>query len=220
MQETTPNLNFGGVIGPLPEEGTPSYIKITPIYLATSSSFLDVSRTEFESALSGLSTKGEDLEDLAQDPAAEADDGSCQIQTRGVCFLSSKLVKGIYDLGEHLTIAKVASQIFASALALSLQSPLYVNILDWVQATFPKVIWKSHTTSYIDGPIRKIRSWLTSDFEGNSLEGRQASKFIRGSFTGRYGAPLTGDNSTARAATTTKAAANAAQDGVQARFLW
>ena len=65
-----------GVLGPLPDEGTPSYIKITPLHLVTIYSFLGVSLTEFESALSGISTKGEDLEDLAQDPAAEADDGS------------------------------------------------------------------------------------------------------------------------------------------------
>ena len=62
----------------------PSYIMITPIHLATNYSFLGVSRTKFQSALSGLSTEGEDLEDLAQDPAAEADDGSRQIRARGV----------------------------------------------------------------------------------------------------------------------------------------
>ena len=55
---------------------------------------------------------------------------------------------------------------------------------------------------------------MASDFEGNSLEGRQASEFIRGRFTGRYGAPLTGDTYIARAATTAEAAANAVQDGV------
>ena len=60
------------------------YIKITPIHLATSYSFLGVYRTDFESALSGISTKGEDLEDLAQDPTAEADDGSHRIRARGV----------------------------------------------------------------------------------------------------------------------------------------
>ena len=50
-----------GVIGPLQEEGTSSYIKITRLHLATIYSFLGVSRTKFESALSGLSTKVEDL---------------------------------------------------------------------------------------------------------------------------------------------------------------
>ena len=34
-----------GVLGPLPDEGTPSYIKITPLHLDTSYSFLGVSRT-------------------------------------------------------------------------------------------------------------------------------------------------------------------------------
>ena len=73
-----------GVIGPLSDKGTTSYIKITPLHLATSYSFLGVYRTDFESALSGISTKGEDLEDLAQDPTAEADDGSHRIRARGV----------------------------------------------------------------------------------------------------------------------------------------
>ena len=82
------------------------------------------------------------------------------------------------------------------------------------------MVWKSHTTSYLDSSIRKSRSWVASDFEGNSLECRQASEFIRGSFEGRYGAPLTGDTYNAPAATTAEAAANAAQDGVQARVLW
>ena len=76
-----------GVLGPLLDKGTPSYIKITPLHLATSYSFLGVSRTEFGSALSGLSIEGEDMEDLSQDPAAEADDGSCQLRAQGVCFL-------------------------------------------------------------------------------------------------------------------------------------
>ena len=58
------------------------------------------------------------------------------------------------------------------------------------------------------------------DFEGNSLEGRQASEFIRGRFPGRYGASLNGYTSIARAGTTTEAAADADQDGVQARVLW
>ena len=109
-----------GVLWPLPEEGTPSYIKITPLHLATSYYFLGVSRTKFESALSGLSTEAEDMEDLAQNPAAEADYGSPQIRARGVCFLPFKLVGRLYDLGEHPTIAKVSPQLFASSLALSL----------------------------------------------------------------------------------------------------
>ena len=121
---------------------------------------------------------------------------------------------------EHPTIAKVAPQIFASALALSIKNPLYGNVLNWVQATFTKVVWKSHTTLYLDGPIRTSWSWVALDFEGNSLEGRQASEFIRGRFPGRYGAPLTGDTSNAPATTTAEAATNAAQDGVQARVLW
>ena len=82
------------------------------------------------------------------------------------------------------------------------------------------MVWKSHTTSYLDGAIRTSRSWVVSDFEGNSLEGWQASEFIRGRFPGRYSAPLTGDTSNARAATTAEASPNAAQDGVQARVLW
>ena len=72
-----------GVLGPLPDEGTPFYIKIMWLHLAASYLFLSVSRTEFDSALSGLSTEGEDLEDLVQDPTAEADDGSCRIHARG-----------------------------------------------------------------------------------------------------------------------------------------
>ena len=127
------------MLGPIPEKGTPSYIKITPLHLAASYSFLGVSSIEFESALFRLSTKGEDLEDLAQDPAAEADDGSRRIQARGVCFLPSELVVGLYDLGEHPTIAEVSPQLFASSLALSIQNPLYGNVLDWVQATFTRV---------------------------------------------------------------------------------
>ena len=78
------------------------------------------------------------------------------------------------------------------------------------------MVWKSHTTSYLDSLIRTSWSWVASDFEGNSLEGRQASNFTRWRFPGRCGALLTGDTSTAHANTTAEAAANAAQDGVQA----
>ena len=56
---TKPDL--WGVLGPLLDEGTPSYIKTTPLHLATRYSFLGLPRTEFESTLSGLSTDGEDL---------------------------------------------------------------------------------------------------------------------------------------------------------------
>ena len=101
-----------------------------------------------------------------------------------------------------------------------IQNPLYGNVLAWVQATFTKVVWKSHTTSYLDGHIRTSRSWVASDFEGNSLEVQQALEFIRGSFPCCYGAPFTGDTSIARSATTAEAAANAAQDGVQSCVLW
>ena len=73
------------------------------------------------------------------------------------------------------------------------------------------MVWKSHTTLYLDGTIWTSRSWVVSDFEGNSLEGRQASEFIRGRFPGRYGAPLTVDTCIARAANASEDAANAAQ---------
>ena len=82
------------------------------------------------------------------------------------------------------------------------------------------MVWKNHTTSYLEVTIRTSWSWVASDFRGNSLEGRQASEFIRGRFPGRYGAPLTGDTTTASAATTAEAAVNAAQGGVQDRVLW
>ena len=142
------------------------------------------------------------------------------ILARGVCFLPFELVVGLYDLREHPTIAEVVPQIFACAFALSINNPLYGNILDWVQATFTKVVWKSHTTLYLDGPIRISWSWVVLDFQGDSLEGLQASEFIRGRFPGRYGVPLTGDTSIARAPTTLEAAANADQDGVQSHVLW
>ena len=61
---------------------------------------------------------------------------------------------------------------------------------------------------------------MALDFEGDSLEGRQASEFIGVRFPGRYVAPLTGNTSIARASTTAEAATNAAQDGVQSRVLW
>ena len=73
---------------------------------------------------------------------------------------------------------------------------MYVNVLNWVQAYFTKVVWKNHTTSYLEVTIQTSWSWVASDVRGNSLEGRQASEFIRGRFPGRYGAPLTGDTTT------------------------
>ena len=55
-----------------------------PLHLAASYSFLSVSHINFESDLSGISTEGEDLEDLPQDPAAEEDDGSRRIRAQVV----------------------------------------------------------------------------------------------------------------------------------------
>ena len=68
-----------GFLGSLPDEGAPTYAKITPIHLAASCSFLGVSRTEFDYSLAGLSIKGDNLDNLCQEPTAEADGNSCKI---------------------------------------------------------------------------------------------------------------------------------------------
>ena len=98
-------MDLWGVLGLLPDKGAPSYIKIKPIHLATSYLFLGVSRTEFDSALAGLSTEVDNLDDLSQEPAAEANDGSHQIRARRSCFLPSKLVGELHKLGARPTIA-------------------------------------------------------------------------------------------------------------------
>ena len=54
-----------------------------PLHLAVSYSFLGVLKTEFDSALAGLSMEGDDLDDLGQEPVAEADDDSCRIRAGG-----------------------------------------------------------------------------------------------------------------------------------------
>ena len=62
-------------------------------------------------------------------------------------------------MGSCPTIAEVTPQLFTSVLALSLHTPVYVNVLDWVQANFTKVVWKNHPTlSYLRGPIWTSRS--------------------------------------------------------------
>ena len=68
------------MLGLLPDVGNPYYINIITLHLATSYYFLGVSRTELESSISGISTEGEDLEDLAQDTASKMNDGSHWIQ--------------------------------------------------------------------------------------------------------------------------------------------
>ena len=72
-----------GILVPLPDDGTPAYVNITPLHLAASYSFIGVLRTEFDSALAGLSTEGDNLDDLCQDPAAKADVDYCRIRARG-----------------------------------------------------------------------------------------------------------------------------------------
>ena len=127
----------------------------------------------------------------------------------------------MYELMARPTTAEVSPQLFASVLALSLHTPVYVNVLDWVQANFTKVLRKNQPTlSYLKGPIRNSRSWVLSEFEVNSLKGRQASDFIRGRFQGRYSTPHNGDTTNSRAATTVEATAHAARDRVQVRVLW
>ena len=121
-----------GLLRLLPENGAPAYVKITPLHLAASYSFLGVSRTEFDSSLASLSTEGDDLDDLGQEPAAGADDGSSRIRVRGACFLPLEIVGALYELGARPTITEVAPQLFASALALTKYTPAYENILNWV----------------------------------------------------------------------------------------
>ena len=209
-------------MGPLPDKGTPAYVKMTPLHLTTSYSFLVVSRTKSDSALAGLSTEGDDLDDLAQEPAAEADDGSRRICARGARFLLSELVGALYELGARPTIAEVAPQLFVSILTLTKDTPAYENVLDWVQASFTKLVWRNYPSlSFREGPIRTSRSWGASDFEANLQDGRQAAEFIRGRFPSRYGAPLAPvDTTSARVTPMAKASIHAARDGVEAQTLW
>ena len=93
-----------------------------------------------DSSLAGLSTEGDDLDDLFQEPAAEADDDSCRIHARGALFSPSELVRALYDLGDQLTIPEVAPQLFTSVLALGKDTPTYRNVLNWVQASFTKLV--------------------------------------------------------------------------------
>ena len=65
-----------GILGPLPDDGMPSNVKITPLHLAASHSFLGVSRTELDSTLVGISTEGDNLNNLCQWTAADADGDS------------------------------------------------------------------------------------------------------------------------------------------------
>ena len=211
-----------GVLEPLPYKGAPAYIKITPLHLALRYSFLGVSRTEFDSSLAGLSTEGDDLDDLGQEPAAEVDDGSCRIHARGSCFLPLELVGELYEMGARPNIAKVTPKIFASALALTKDTPMYKNALNWVKASFTKVVWRNHPSlSFFEVPIRTSRSWGASNFEANSQEGRQAAEFIWSRFPGHYGTPLSPADSTISCVSPmAEATAQADCDGVEARVLW
>ena len=112
-----------GVLGPLPDDGKPAYVNITPLHLAASYSFIGVLRTEFDSALTSLSTEVDALDDLCQETAAEADVDYCRIRARGACFLPSDLVGALYNLGARLTIAKVPPQLFVMILALGKDTP-------------------------------------------------------------------------------------------------
>ena len=58
-------------------------------------------------------------------------------------------------------------------------TPTYENILDWVQSSFTKVVWKNHPYLYfLEGPIRTSLYWGASNFDTNSQEGQQAAEFI------------------------------------------
>ena len=107
-----------GILGPLPYHGTPAYIHITPLHLAASFSFIGVLRTEFDSALAGLSKENNDLNDLIQEHASKADDDSRRIQARGACFLPSELVGALYNLGVRPIISDVAPWLFTIGIAL------------------------------------------------------------------------------------------------------
>ena len=180
-----------GVLGPLPDEGVPGYIKITPPHLAVSCSSLGVLRMELYSDLAGLPTEGDNLEYLGQEPTTEANDSYRQIFARGACLLPSEILGEMYEMGARPTISEVAPQLFASALALTTNNPAYENVLEWVQVLFTKVVWRNHPSlSFLDGPIRTSWSWGASDFKANSHKGRQAEEYIQGRFLGRYDAPL------------------------------
>ena len=167
------------MLGPPPDEGTPDYIKTTPLHVSEIYLFLGISRTEFDATFTGISTEGEDLEDLAQEPTAEADEGLRRIRARGACSLPLEIIGDLYELGVRPTITEVYPKLFASVLSLSLHTPVYDNVLDWFQGSFTKVVWKNHLTlSYLEGPIRTSWYWVPSYFEVNSLEGIQSSKFI------------------------------------------
>ena len=67
--------------------------------------------------------EGDNLDNLIQEPAAEADDDSRRIRVRGACFLPLELVEELYELGALPTIAKVAPKLFVNSLALTKDTP-------------------------------------------------------------------------------------------------
>ena len=142
--------------------------------------------------------------------------------TVSIRFVRGEHASFLYELGARPTITDVSTQIFASVLALSMDTPAYAKVLDWVQASFTKVVWKNQPTlSYVEVTIRTSRSWVPSNFEVYSLEMCQAPEFIRGRFTVRYGDPLTpGDTIGSHVTPTDGDAAHAARDGVQVQVLW
>ena len=81
-----------GILGLLLNDGMPLYMQIMPHHLAESFSFLSVSSTEFDSALTGLSTEKDNLDDLRQDPTSQAYDNCRQIRAMEAWFLPLNLV--------------------------------------------------------------------------------------------------------------------------------
>ena len=140
-------------------------MQITPLHLTASFSFFGVLRTEFDSSLTGITTEKYNLDDLCQEPAAEADEDSRRIRARGSFFLPLELVGALYEMGARRTISEVAPQILAIILAFGKDTPTYRKVLYWVQASITKVVWKNHATlSFWEGPIWTNWSWETSDF--------------------------------------------------------
>ena len=104
------------ILGPIPADGTPAYVRVTPLHLAYCQHFVGVDRIDFESSVSGLDpTDGGTPESYAQ-PVADLtqDTGSRRLSARGLCLVPPNFVPLILDLGPTPRIVKILRSAFGA----------------------------------------------------------------------------------------------------------
>ena len=163
--------------GEIPTEGLPTVVRLEAIHFASNYEFLGTARLEFIVHLAGVnSVLPRDLEDQAHEVAAETDEGSRTVRSRGLAFVPRRVATAVLDGDPSPTVASVCCDAYE---ALSKEDRAFDGGVDWLQASL---------TAQADGTylVRTYRDPTVVPILPNSFLSHYLDGHLRELFPGQY----------------------------------